>query len=232
MNRYLEKSQTPTVFIFSDVSEGKHKPDDLEHFFDPQVLNSPLVNILQINAATKAKMKSCLKDILKKEGIASHRLPDGYFEELQMQSGGDLRHAIMNVQFRLGANAAAGMARLSAGEKMQEESHRDTKLSTFHALGKLLYAKRVTEKDMKKTPNENEKIYHDCEWNNDRRLPLQFDPERVLEDGDIGIMGGLSFVQFHAPDFFTDITELSTAYDRFSDCAFLMDASYEVRVMH
>jgi cell cycle checkpoint protein len=112
---------------------------------------------------------------------------------------------------------------------------RDTKLSTFHALGKLLYAKRVkvediTIHDTKTTKSGgDEKDYRGCAWNRDLRPPLQFNPERVLDDGDIGISGALSFVQCHAPDFFLDITELGQAFDRFSDAAFLLDTSIEVR---
>ena len=55
-----------------------------------------------------------------------------------------------------------------------------------------------------------------------------FASELVLDDGDIGVPGALSFVQYHAPDFFSDITELSQAFDRFSDAAFLLDTSIEV----
>ena len=226
MNRYLEKTNTPTVLIFSDVTEGKHKPEDLERLFDARILYSPFVHVLQINPVTKAKMKSNMKDIMKKEGISMsiQRSVNTYLEELHLQSGGDMRHAIMNVQFRVGAGQFAGSSSLN---KVQECSQKDTKLSTFHALGKLLYAKRLAEKDVKTKQircgsSEGEINYHGCEWNRDRRPPLQFNPERVLEEGDIGISGAISFVQFHSPDFFSDIMELSAAFDTLSDSAFLM----------
>jgi hypothetical protein len=42
MGRHLDRSYAPTVLIFSDVSEGRHKPEDLERLIDPDNLYSPL----------------------------------------------------------------------------------------------------------------------------------------------------------------------------------------------
>ncbi len=265
MSRYIQKTQTPTVFIFSDVFEGKHKPEDLERYFDSSILHNPsLCTIIKINPVTRAKMKSCLKDILKQEGIkhntSARTRNDDLMEILHMQSGGDLRHSIMNLQFQL--NCRIGTSSTNAGARRKKKDkdiggnfsadsmnihhHRDTKLSTFHALGKLLYAKRQengtkagvgsvnSDGGVKKNNTiydcGNYVSYHDCAWNKDRRAPLQFDPERVLEQGDIGINGALSFVHYHSVDFFSDISELSIAFDRFSDGAHLMKDSYAHRV--
>ena len=228
MNRYIAKTNTPTVFIFSNVTEGKHKPEDLERLFDERILYSPFVHVLQINPVTKAKLKSTMKDIMKKENInmSIQRSVDGYLDDLHSQSGGDLRHAIMNVQFRIGAGQFAQT--FSTMKKLDSSSQKDTKLSTFHALGKLLYAKRMTEEDAKGIQqgdgiNSNGEInYHGSQWNHDRRPPLQFDPERALEGGDIGLSGAIAFIHDHSPDFFSDITELSVAFDTLSDSAHLM----------
>ncbi len=225
MSRYLDKTHTPTVLIFSDVTEGKHKAGDLERIIDAGKLYSPFVQILQINPVTKAKMKSCLKDLLKKEGksMSVQRSVANYVEELYLQSGGDIRHAIMNLQFRIGAGEYGSNSIVAGG---QQCSKKDTKLSTFHALGKLLYAKRV---DKQHPPQKGELDYHEPLWNRDRRPPLEFNPEQVLEEGDIGISGAISFVQFHSPDFFSDIMELSNAFDKLSDGAFLMSRHWDLR---
>lgn len=231
MRQYVEKTLTPTILVCSNVTEGRYKPEDLETYLDPELLYSPLVFILQVNPVTKAKMKSCLKDILKKEGILNF-YSDEWLEELHLKCGGDLRHAITNAQFQLGvlkrstrgtrnAKVLTSIQRRKGGGDGGDYA-KDVKLSTFHALGKLLYAKRVKEQ-------EKEGGSLNGHWNTDQRPPLDFDPERVLEDGDIGITGALSFIQHHAPDFFTNIEELSCAFDLLSDGTFLLDGGHEVR---
>lgn len=222
MTTYLMKTQVPTVFIFSNVCEGKHKPEDLERYIDTKLLYSPLVKVMQINAVTKPKMKSCLKSIMKRERISSTIISsmDKYIEELHSTSGGDIRHAIMQLQFRLKSSSTTK----STSIDLLKNSHRDTKLSTFHALGKLLYAKRIPEYKLDSSISD-EVSFHGCAWNTDRRPPLQFIPEEILERGDIGIDGALAFVQCHSSDFFSEISDLSTAFDFFSDAAYLLSTS-------
>ena len=48
MERHIQRTQTPTFFIYSDVQEGKHKPEDLERLIPPHILYSQLVQIIQI----------------------------------------------------------------------------------------------------------------------------------------------------------------------------------------
>lgn len=226
-NAYIQKTQTPTVMIYSNGSEGKLKPDDLEEYMDPQILYSPLVNIIQINPVTKAKMKTCLMKIFQKEGI---RIPSpDFFEEMHLKHGGDMRHAIMNLQFQYGSLEGKGWIgrnSTNSGVSTTSMDSRDKKLSTFHALGKILYAKRVDQIPQRRL--NHEKDYHDYSWNVDKRPPLQFDAETVLEESDIGIHGALNFVQFHSPDFFSEISDISQAFSNFSDAAYLLDSPYEV----
>ena len=116
---------------------------------------------------------------------------------------------------------------------------RDTCISIFHALGKLLYAKRKAVNGIHGTTTsslfgEEETItsYHNSPWNKDKRPPLEFNPEMVLDHCDIGLNGAINFVEYHCPDFFTDIDELNVAFSRFSDAAFLMDKAYvSIRMM-
>ena len=124
---------------------------------------------------------------------------------MQIQSHGDLRHAIMNVQFRLNNDATKDSRKrgiLPTGRRrrrQQEEpikvggsSQRDTKLSTFHALGKLLYAKRggcihvsgTASNDDHKTEGE---CFHGRSWNTDRRPPLEFDSRHHISPATVTI---------------------------------------------
>jgi cell cycle checkpoint protein len=200
MGRHIQISNVPTVLIYSDVRESKHQPRDLERLVDPQNLYSEAVTIMQCHPVTKARMKNILEAICKKENV---EVPANFCEEVHLQSGGDLRHAIMSLQFR-GIQKTTG----------RNNYGRDAKLSIFHTLGKLLYAKRqkVNELSTERTA----------------RAPLDFDPERVMEQSGMELGGAVTFLGYHCPDFFTDVSELSEAFDHYSDSAMLLDQSNEV----
>jgi cell cycle checkpoint protein len=200
----------PTVLIFSDVSEGKHRPDDLERLVAPAQLYSYTnssssasqsssasgVQIMTIHKVTKPKMKKVLQAIATSHGCDGE-VPLNFWEQVHDQSSGDLRHAILSLQLEL-----SGRTCLPKANNNMQHKERDTKLSTFHALGKLLYAKR------KITPESN---------------TLAFDPEGTMERSDMGLSGSLGFLEYHSVDFFTDIIELSSAMQHFSDAALLLD---------
>ena len=259
MSQYIQKAQIPTILIFSDVYEGKYKPDDLEKLIDPIILSSPMMTkIIQINPVTKSKMNQCISRIIKGEhdiehvhekkyskrnrksssnGRHSMSISSDLLEEIHTQSGGDLRHAIMTLQFQFSGDIAGSLKRTKClggpSTTTVTTAQRDVRLSTFHALGKLLYAKRKGNTtalspniDSIISPSESISSFHDCSWNIDRRPPLEFQPERVLEDSTIGLNGAIHFLGYHSPDFFTDISELSTAFSRLSDAALFLDKSY------
>eukprot|EP00539_Tryblionella_compressa_P018324 CAMPEP_0178858762 /NCGR_PEP_ID=MMETSP0747-20121128/840_1 /TAXON_ID=913974 /ORGANISM="Nitzschia punctata, Strain CCMP561" /LENGTH=216 /DNA_ID=CAMNT_0020525085 /DNA_START=100 /DNA_END=750 /DNA_ORIENTATION=- len=54
---------------------------------------------------------------------------------------------------------------------------------------------------------------------------LAFDPEAIMERSDLGVEGSLRFLEYHSVDFFTDISELSSAFSYFSDAIELLDRS-------
>jgi cell cycle checkpoint protein len=192
MNQHLHRSQVPTVLIFSDVSEGKHKPDDLEQLVDPADLYSSFTCIRQMHPVTKTKMKKVMDRIAK---VLKCKITPTMLEELHLQSGGDMRHAIMNLQLY-----STGLKSVDASNNLQ--NNRDVKLSTFHALGKLLYAKRAEKNG---------------------RSVLMFEPDEIIERSDLGTGGSLRFLEYHSADFFTDSIELSNAFELYSDAAVLLD---------
>lgn len=190
VSRHLRHSFVPTILIFSDVTEGKHRPDDLERLIDPEDLYSiERTTIMQIHAVTKPKMKKILSEVAKQQKCS---FSSSFLEEIHLQSHGDMRQALMTLQLH-----ATGVS-----ISLDDQNSRDTKLSSFHSLGKLLYAKRKLVAE--------------------GRLGLAFDPEDILERSDLGVEGSLRFLEYHSGDFFTDITELSRAYDYFSDAAVLL----------
>jgi cell cycle checkpoint protein len=200
MRDHLQRSQVPTILIFSDVSEGKHNPEDLERFIDPQDLyDNARTSILLIHTVTKPKMKKLLTTIAKHQRLS---LSSTYMEELHSHCHGDLRNAIMTLQLHAsGSIIFPSTASLSQGNT----NNRDEKLSTFHGLGKLLYGKKTMQ--------------------DGGVLKLAFDPDSILERSDMGLEGSLKFLEFHSLDFFTSIFDISKAYEYFSDSIELLDRS-------
>lgn len=202
LTAHIQQTTLPTVLIFSDTAEGKARPDDLERMIDSKTLYSPACKIMQIHPPTKPKFAKIVQRIATAE---RNQVSPSYVEELYFRCGGDLRFAISTLQYEIigGISATQSSAKLNVGHS----GLRDTKLSSFHALGKLLYAKR-----------KNGVSGRNCQ-----RQPLEFDPESVVEQSDMEVSGVLHFLEYHCVEFFTDSGELATALGHFSDAALLVD---------
>lgn len=209
MVRHIQRTSVPTIFVYSDVYEGKHKPEELERLIPSNILHSNLVQILTIQPATKAKMKKCLQSIAKAEGIGT--MSSDFLEEMHLSSGGDMRHAVLAMQFRF----SSMNTRQHSGK---ESTKRDTRLSMFHALGKLIHAKR---KPLCQDTMEETKMW------DDGRGPLEFDPEDIMSRSGMAVGSAVSFLSYHCPDYFTDITEMSRAFDRFSEADMFVNRFYQ-----
>eukprot|EP00934_Nitzschia_sp_Nitz4_P003063 Nitzschia sp. Nitz4//scaffold347_size17400//2178//4151//NITZ4_008833-RA/size17400-augustus-gene-0.33-mRNA-1//1//CDS//3329548660//3053//frame0 len=222
LSRHFQHSRIPTILIFSDVSEGQHRPGDLERLVPPNFLYSPRTTICQINGVTKPKMKKVLEGIGKKRGLPVSSIP---FDEIHLQSGGDIRHAVMMLQCGASVGVAATSTRAKGAGRAStpttnptsttstSSTQRDVHLSTFHSLGKVLYGKK--------------------EVLSDGHSELKFDPEGILLASDLGVHRSLRFVAYHSPDFFTEIEELGDTYELFSDASMLLERDgYSFRSKH
>lgn len=85
---------------------------------------------ISLNPIPKATMVKHLCMIAKKENIA---IAKSDVQDIAEQSLGDLSHALLTLQFT------------ARGATTHAVSHRDSSLSLFHGLGKLLYNKRVDQ---------------------------------------------------------------------------------------
>jgi len=235
MTRHVQQSQVKTIWIYSDGSEGHHKPQDLERLIEPSVLYQHS-KIMQINPVTKAQLKKCLERIAKAEGRFS--VHKDFCEQMYLQCGGDVRNAILSLQFDQACHTRNDTPSLESNNRRGigssknkrnsktavvpllastgSEHPRDTQWTAFHALGKLLYAKREPrEETLASSTTNNSGVVE--------RPPLTFDPEGVLEHCDLDVGHAMTYLGYHCVDFFTDIEELSTAFDLFSDAAFLLE---------
>ena len=238
MERHIQRTQIPTFFIFSDVQEGKHRPEDLERLIPPHILHSPFVQILTIQPVTKAKMKKCLQSIAKAERLSSSGLSAEFFEETHLSSGGDLRHAIFAMQFRC-STGDGGTRGKSNSNNDCSIAKKDAKLSTFHALGKLLYAKRKQPSRVNHSYDSDDSMAVDTsppsaaaasgssKWD-DGRGQLEFVPEDVLSRIDMCTEAAVTFLSYHGPDFFTDAADLRRSLDHVSDAVTFLDGWFVV----
>ena len=87
--------------------------------------------------------------------------------------------------------------------KSLKDNAKDGKLSSFHALGKILYSKR------------------------DASGKLDFHPERVVEMGDLSMEGTLAFLFHHTVNFCTDVGDIADSFESYSDCDVLLRREYD-----
>ncbi|GAX21300.1 cell cycle checkpoint protein [Fistulifera solaris] len=199
--QHLEQSRIPTILIMSDVTEGKcqHLTDYLDNRF---LYNSGLVTIIHVNTPTRSRFVS--KVVQRVTAFAGINISVGAAEDIYDRVEGDARAALATLQFEyVGRKKGQRTAKFHGGVM------RDKKLNTFHALGKLLYAKRQS---MSVSPHE--------------RPPLEFDPEWVVEQSDSELSNVLAFLGFHSVEFYTDISDFSEATHCLSDAALWLSQSH------
>jgi cell cycle checkpoint protein len=218
----------PTIWIYSDTVEGKVDHRRLGRILDlsnTTANNNNYYQIWQIAPPTKVQFRKVLKAIASQEGVLYKHINDDDFDKLHAQCGGDLRFAISQYQFRW----ATATKKQTTRRKQQHSTDislpdsnqvhtRDQRLSSFHALGKLLYAKRYHPSLSGKISSIQQRKHPD-----DERPSLAFDPETVMEQSEMEVHGILHFLEHHCVDFFTDIFELADSLSYFSDAAVLYD---------
>ncbi|CAN0550945.1 unnamed protein product, partial [Ectocarpus sp. 12 AP-2014] len=104
----------------------------------------------------------------------------------------------------------------AAGAAAGGTGQRDTFLTQFHALGKLLYAKRAPP-DSDGAGGWPMAGGGGGDGGGEGRGPLAFVPEEVLSQGGMELDWALAFLQYHCVDFYTDESELSQGLGYFSD---------------
>lgn len=107
-----------------------------------------------------------------------------------------------------------GGRRVGRRREGEEAERKDTYMSSFHALGKVLHAKRLPESD------ESRK------GEGDPRGRLSFVPEEVLKRCEMEAEGLSAFVQTHALALFGDVEELAEAMAFFADADVLLARVY------
>lgn len=187
---------------------------------------------INFNPLTQLTISKHLSKIVQKERLSLHKYD---IDALAEESNGDVRSAILNLQFlaRGLSTSARNSGHLKRGresgteeEEMGKVTHmlKDTTISLFHGLGKLLYNKRVacegTSQDQMSDGNigaENTHHYNLEDWM--LRPPMDgFDPDLVVQASGLSGPSVAAFLHENVPSFIADeeIGDLANCFDYFS----------------
>ncbi|VDL63638.1 unnamed protein product [Hymenolepis diminuta] len=167
----LTKSSSSGIFGVSNTINFDN--GSLGRLFPPNIVQELGVYRIEFNPIASTIMTKAINRVInivcKKTKIPPPS--KAYIQWLVAGSSGDIRLAINNLQFALISARSTG--RSNAIEHCVFE--RDTGLALFHALGKILYSKRLSDLGSEYASHlpPHLQVY--------KRLPLSFNPETVLD---------------------------------------------------
>eukprot|EP00939_MAST-03C_sp_MAST-3C-sp1_P005093 g5093.t1 len=214
----------------------------VQYVLSSSVIDSPRVTCLRMNSIAKTAMRRALRRVVDLEGTGLSRdLADNVADT----ADGDLRHALQTLQWSATASSTtatttttssffkvpkttktkktnAATSKRNAAQQRRKNA-KSTLLTCgkrqflvpFHAVGKILYAKRCGG-DMNESSS---------------RPPLAFDPESVVERSGLDASRCLDFVHHNCPEFFTQVEDLAATVSHFCDADLLLatGAKYPTR---
>lgn len=236
LKSYHRKGAGPLVFI---VSESDSTAASERFLFPPDVQNNLEIDVIRFNPIATTSMIKVLSKISNFESRQSTnrvRVPSSEsLDQLVVSSAGDIRSAINSLQFfclncpkMLTAKprfvSTASSKKRSHGKSSKSSSKsvllsneetsiglRDTNLSLFRALGKILYCKR---EDLQKV---DECVVLPDFLSTCRRDPLSMVPEDVVEKSHMSPDGFTAFLHQNYLDFYTNLDDVVSASEYFSD---------------
>ena len=196
LDSYLSsKSKVPIVFIISESPTTK-KSGSVKQVFPPQIIEKLRISTINFNPVTTTNMVKTMTRIATMEsqrGARKFRVPDKMtLEHLAESVGGDIRAGINALQFsclndtsdlkqafesvsKIASSKSKGGGKKTDNKVVSELSKiggKDQGLVMFHALGKVLYAKREETFENQELPDHLK--------SNARKL-LKSNPDEVLE---------------------------------------------------
>jgi len=177
-------------------------------FLPPQLRNELKITEICFNPIASKFIETCLKRIYNK-----YRLNSTQIKQLAQSCQGDIRTALNSVRW--------------SSKSLETFNQRDSGLSMFHGIGKILNAKRCldADTDRSKLPSH---------FGDDlARLPLIEEvPEKVVEICELDSQQFLDFLHENAIDFYLDVEaaanslEFISLGDRMNDWMFDSGADY------
>ncbi|CAD5125919.1 DgyrCDS14101 [Dimorphilus gyrociliatus] len=208
LREYKRCGTTPLVFIISDSSSSEW---NMQKLFNPSTTGDLSIINISFNAIAPTILYKSLNRIanLEKSQDESLQLPDKrLIEDIIASNPGDIRCCINALQIAMVSDK--GLNTKSTKEYVHSSKGRDSGLFLFHALGKILYAKREEIHIIKEVKEESEppaELY---------RKPLKENPEEVFERVGLTADCFSSFLQQNYLDFYGDIYDIANTAEAFS----------------
>ncbi|VDN13451.1 unnamed protein product [Dibothriocephalus latus] len=182
LRTFLGHSVCPTILVFvlskshsaSSGSTCDFNNATLNRLFPPCLKEELQIAHIDFNPVAASIMTRALTRVatLASAEFQFPAPPRQFIQGLAASSAGDLRLALNNLQFLMtrGVTKNGNFAFISSGPSL-ESCERDSGLQLFHALGKILYAKRLDDSPSPEKSFLPEHLHH---W---KRPPLSFIPE-------------------------------------------------------
>ncbi|EFJ10749.1 hypothetical protein SELMODRAFT_427013 [Selaginella moellendorffii] len=214
LRQLLAGAKFPTIIVVTDVADDGYRGSSMARCMGEIVktLESGGASKIAFNPITVNAIKKVLANLVKAKKC---RVPSEMVAEIAQTAAGDIRHAILHLQF-LCLNSPKSDKSESRRRKRQQvrgasddeppkeqygsKCGRDHILSLFHALGKFLHNKRVADAESE----SGEKL--SCPLQQQyQRPPLQMkDPELVISQSHAEASTLVSFLHENVPDFVDD----------------------------
>eukprot|EP00092_Neocalanus_flemingeri_P030669 GFUD01033301.1.p1 GENE.GFUD01033301.1~~GFUD01033301.1.p1 ORF type:complete len:627 (-),score=167.99 GFUD01033301.1:49-1890(-) len=224
------RSRIPLIFVISETASAK-KSGSTKQIFPPEILERLKIQSIVFNPVTTTNLVKILTKMAlleSQKGARRFKVPDkNTLENLAESVGGDIRGAVNALQFSCLnetsdlKSAFEGVSKIASskpgkngskndkviGSELSKIGGKDQSLVMFHALGKILYAKRSDQMETHPLPSMLEK--------HSRRV-LKSNPDEVIEKTTLSPDPFNCFLHHNYPPFFTKIQDVQRLSEYFS----------------
>lgn len=155
LGKYQETGKSPIIFICTD-DQNLNIQNDL---FPSHITSKFNISIIKFNPVNHTALMKVLKGIMEKYSDKA-AISNETLESISQNSNGDIRSAISGLQILL---IGVKPTRTKINRKKKDNNlpsykpvtMKDTNMDFYHAIGKVLYPKRATDKEKLKFENKN-----------------------------------------------------------------------------
>jgi len=206
---FSEESTHPIVLIIGSISDNQATSQNMEKMLGRDLAQSGTVHVIKLNPIVKLQISKLIDRVISEKNIL---ISDESKSCIVEDSYGDIRNALLSLQL-YSLNKTCHPLNYEAIRMKNNQN-----LSIFHAIGKILYAKRMEDSSKaNKRKGTNS---------------LSYDPDDVLLKSGLDASTAEAFLQFHCVDFFSEIDELERALSAFSEADLYISAKFSTGLIN
>ncbi|ORX85317.1 P-loop containing nucleoside triphosphate hydrolase protein [Anaeromyces robustus] len=248
------KSVYSLIFIISEIlaiDDDSYKKQEfsIKTYIPTSVLNSNICHIIYFNPIAETYIAKVLNNLSKKYLPPSKHLNTKLLRIIGLHTNGDIRSAINTFQFlylfddpeiyiskkakslnikTIGKSIDPKFRKKEANNLFSSISNKNTHLSLFHILGKILYNKRLTTttinnnniismveskfKDDSYSKSYNFEFSFGDHLKEHERLPLEDEPDEIINQSQVDPRTLLLFLEQNLYSYYEEIEELEEAF--------------------